>query len=129
MTLTGNRLLDCLSAPLQEEMVAASRTIDLPQRTSLSTSGELPPYCYLLTRGVASIVVTVPEGGSAEVGMVGNEGVVGAVSLLGPSAMEADTFMQIDGKGFRIPTRTLRGMFEESVELRTRAYCSSCSSR
>ena len=119
MTPYGNRLLDCLSPSLSEEIVAASRVMDLPQGTVLGPSSEVPAYCYLLTHGAASIVVTMPEGGSSEVGMIGNEGLVGAVSMLGPQVMDADTFMQIDGDGFRIPTRVLRTMFEESLELRT----------
>ena len=120
MPPTGNRLLDCLDPSIQEEVVAASRLVDLPQHYSMGLAGELPTYCFFLTHGVASVVVTVPEGGSAEVGMIGNEGVVGSVSMLGPNALDADTFMQIDGRGYRIPTRILRGMFEDSVELRTR---------
>jgi CRP-like cAMP-binding protein len=120
MSPTGNRLLDCLSAPLSQGLIAASRPVDLPQRTMLSPAGEVPSFCYLLTQGAASVVVTVPGGGSAEVGMIGNEGVVGAVALLGPQGMESDTFMQIEGKGYRIPARVLRGMFLESTELRAR---------
>ena len=119
MRPSGNRLLDCLTTPLLEEVLAASRMVDLPQRTNLSPASEVPVYCYLLTHGMASIVVTIPEGGSSEVGMVGNEGLVGAVAMLGPQAMAAETFMQIAGRGFRISTRVLRGMFDESLELRS----------
>ena len=118
MTATGNRLIDCLSPALAEELIAASRAVDLPLRTVLGATDQAPSYAYLLTRGAASVVVVMGEGGSSEVGMIGNEGLVGASALLGPAPMIADTFMQIDGKGLRIPMRTLRGMFEESIELR-----------
>ena len=120
MTATGNRLLDCLSPALRDEVLAASRLVDLPQHTRLSLSGEVPPFCYLLTAGAASLVVTAPRGSSAEVSMTGNEGIVGAVALLGAQVMEAETSMQIGGQGYRIPTRVLRDLFEASVELRTR---------
>ena len=119
-TSTGNRLLDCLSSPLAEGIIAAASLVDLPQQTPLNNAGEWPTYCYLLTHGVASTVVTMREGGSCEVGMVGCEGIVGAVALLGPQSSEADTFMQIAGRGFRIPTKVLRNTFEESPELRNR---------
>jgi CRP-like cAMP-binding protein len=117
---TGNRLLDCLSEPLAAELIAASRVIDLPLRTTLCTAGEMPTYGYFLTKGAASIVVVMAEGGSSEVGMVGNEGLIGASALLGPSAMDADTFIQVDAKGLRIPMKVLRSMFDESPELRQR---------
>ncbi len=118
MSNTGNRLIDCLSEPLSTELIAASRMIDLPLRTTLGTAGEMPSYGYFLTKGAASIVVVMAEGGSSEVGMIGNEGLIGASALLGPSAMDADTFIQVEGNGLRIPIKVLRGMFEESGELR-----------
>ena len=120
MPSTGNRLLDSLSPSLSEELISASRMMDLPIRTSLSTSGEVAAYTYLLTEGAASVVVVTAQGGSSEVGMLGNEGIVGAAALLGSATMDAETFMQIDGKGLGIPTKVMRGMFEESVELRDR---------
>ena len=119
MPSAGNRLLDSLSASLSEEVIAASRVVDLPIRTPLSNAGEASPYIYLLTQGAASIVVVMPEGGSSEVGMIGNEGIIGAPALMGPSAMSADIFMQIDGSGLRIPVKVMRGLFESSVELRS----------
>lgn len=119
MPSAGNRLLDSLSESLSEEVIAASRMVDLPIRTRLSNAGEAPPYLYLLTEGVASVVVVMAEGGSSEVGMIGNEGIAGAPALLGPSAMSADTFMQINGAGLRIPTKVMRGIFEASAELRS----------
>ena len=118
MSLTGNRLIDSLSEALAAELIAASRTMELPLRTMLGSSGEVPTYGYFLTEGAASIVVVMAEGGSSEVGMIGNEGLIGASALLGPSAIDADTFIQIEGKGLRVPMKLLRVMFEESIELR-----------
>lgn len=120
MSAIGNRLIDSLSPALAEEFTAASRAVDLPLRARLGSADELPFYSYLLTSGAASVVVVTGGGGSSEVGMIGNEGLIGASALLGSAPMVADTFMQLEGKGLRIPTRTLRGMFEESAELRGR---------
>lgn len=118
MPRTGNRLLDVLSPSLCNQIENASRPVDLPIRTSLTVAGEVPPFLYLLTRGAASTVVQMAEGGSAEVGMVGNEGVVGAFALLGPAAGQSDTFMQLSGAGLRVHTKFMRDLFEESSELR-----------
>jgi CRP-like cAMP-binding protein len=117
---TGNRLLDCLSEPLAAELIAASRVIDLPIRTTLGKAGETPAYGYFMTKGAASIVVVMAEGGSSEVGMVGNEGLIGASALLGSSAIEAGTSIHAEGKGLRIPMKLLRTMFDDSTELRQR---------
>ncbi len=120
LQLTGNRLLDSLSEPLAAELMAASRIVDLPLRTTLCRAGELPTFGYFLTKGAASIVVVMAEGGSSEVGMVGNEGVIGASALLGLSAMNAETYIQAAGEGSRIPMKVLHDMFDESAELRQR---------
>ncbi len=82
---TGNLLLDTLSPELREAIVALSRAIDLPTRTQLYEQGETPAYVYFMCTGVASLEVVMAEGGSAELGLTGHEGVVGAMQLLGPT--------------------------------------------
>ncbi len=119
MPTTGNRLLDTLSSSLSASIQSASKAVDLPIRTSLAVAGEAPDFLYLLTRGAASSVVQMAEGGSAEVGMVGNEGLVGAHALLGPAVTHSDTFMQLGGSGLRVPAKFMRELFTESSELRT----------
>lgn len=120
MASTGNYLLDTLSDPLTERILHSARAMDLPIRSSLIAAGEIPRYLYFLTRGAASTVITTPEGGSAEVGMIGVDGLVGAAALLGPASDPAACFVQVSGTGLRVPLRDLREMFEESLEFRQR---------
>ncbi len=115
---TENRLLDALSAPLRNRMIRAGKPLELPIRTSLGISGHMPDFVYLLTRGAASIVVRSRSGGSAEVGMIGNEGLVNATALMGPTPSQADTFIQIPGAGLRIPLPMFRACFNDNAELR-----------
>lgn len=117
--LTENRLLDVLTSPVRERLVRAGKPLELPVRAPLSTVGKLPDSIYLLTRGVASIVVHAPSGGSAEVGMIGNEGVVNATAVLGGTPSQSDTFMQLAGAGLRVPLHAFRECFEESTEFRS----------
>ena len=70
--------------------------------------------------GVASVVVTMAEGGSAEVGLIGNEGVVGAMHIIGPTPAPARCFIQMDGSAYRIKLEDLRRLFHESEEFRTK---------
>lgn len=78
----------------------------------------MPEFVYLLTRGAASIVVRSQSGGSAEVGMIGKEGLVNAVALMGPIPSQADTFIQLAGAGLRVPLPAFRDCFDQSSELR-----------
>ena len=60
------------------------------------------------------------EGGSAEVGLIGREGLVGAMQLLGPTATPSQAFLQMEGIALRMRLDDLRGLFSTSSELRNR---------
>ena len=117
---TGNLLLDALSPDLRHTVLSLCRPVDLPLRTLLHEQGEMPSHVYFLCSGVASVVVTMAEGGSAEVGLIGREGLVGAMQLLGPTPTPAQSFVQLDATAQRIRLDDLRAMFLTSSELRSR---------
>jgi CRP-like cAMP-binding protein len=116
--VTGNLLLDALSAKLREQILELTRRVDLPLRTMLHDQGVMPTHAYFVCSGVASVVVTMPEGGSAELVLVGREGVVGALDILGPSPTPAQCFIQMEATGLRIKLDDLRRMFHDHEELR-----------
>ncbi len=113
-------MLDALSKELREEILALCRAIDLPSRTLLHEQGDALAHAYFLCTGVALLVVTMAEGGSAEVGMTGHEGVIGAMQLLGniPTASQSRILMQ--ATALRIRLDDLRAIFLGSEELRRR---------
>ena len=116
----GNLLLDALSPGARTAILTKCKPIGLPMRTMLHEQGETPQYAYFLTSGVASVVVSMVQGGSAEVGLIGCEGVVGALELLGPSATPAQCFIQMDGSALRMKMDDLRELFRECEEIRNR---------
>jgi CRP-like cAMP-binding protein len=118
---TGNILLDKLPQEVRDQLLASATFIDLPQRTPLFHAEATPEYIYFLTGGLTSVVVVMAEGGSAEVGMCGREGIVGVNALLGPSMMHAECFMQITGTGYRLPMSAARELFEAQPEFRRAA--------
>jgi len=117
---TGNLLLDSLSPELRDSILALTRAIDLPNRTLLHEQGEAPAHVYFLCTGVASLLVTMAEGGSAEVGLTGHEGVVGAMQLLGQIPTASQSCILVQGTALRIRLDDLRAIFLTSVELRSR---------
>ena len=117
---TQNRLLEVLSAEARATILALSKEMALPIRTSLQSFEEVPRYAYFLNSGIASVVVNLVEGATSETGLIGAEGVAGAYSLLGSSAPATSCFMQVAGSGYRIPLPALRDLFLQSVEVRTR---------
>lgn len=77
-------------------------------------------HAYFLEEGIASVVVTLGNRDTVEVGMIGVDGVVGLPILLGTEGAPGRTFLQIEGSGFRIKARTIKEEFERPGELRHR---------
>jgi CRP-like cAMP-binding protein len=118
--LGTNLLLDSLSAENRDLLISRSNAIELPLRTMLCRPEEPPRYAYFMTSGVASVVTVMEDGGAAEVNMIGAEGLVGSLQLLGPATAPTQCFMQLEGGAYRIPVVELRRAFEELREIRER---------
>jgi len=76
-------------------------------------------YAYFLEEGLASVVLTLADGATVEVGVIGIDGVVGLPILLGAETMPGETFIQVEGSGFRIDAKRLKNEFERSGQLRS----------
>jgi CRP-like cAMP-binding protein len=115
-----NLFLSSLTPGSRESLMAHSTPVALPRRTPLYDAGQAPVYAWFLTSGLASVVTSMPDGGTAEVGLIGREGVVGSFHLLGPAPVITDCFIQLEGEGLRIPMADLRSAFHSSREIRER---------
>ena len=116
----ANRLLSSLSTKSRELLVGLSKPVSLPLKTTLYEADETPQFAYFMTSGIASVVTTVADGATAEVGLIGREGVVGVLHLLGPLPVPTRCFIQLEGTARRIPLPELRKAFQSSREIRDR---------
>lgn len=119
MSLNSNALFVSLSLDSRETLLSASTDVDLPVYTVLCEAGHKPQDAFFLTSGFASLVITLPGAGSAEVGVIGREGVVGLMSLLGPASSQSECYMQASGHGYKMPMQRLESAFRESAEIRS----------
>ena len=116
----SNRLLACLTPPCREGLMPLLREVDLPVNTALYEAEQEVTEAYFLNSGFASQVITLGNGGSAEVGVVGCEGLVGSTALLGRAIAPGRCFMQASGRGYAMPLDSLRQAFAGSEEIRIR---------
>jgi len=79
-----------------------------PSHMSLHEPGEKLEFVHFPNRGLVSIVVTTREGKAVEVGIVGNEGLVGIPAIVGLNRYPHRAVVQIAGDGFRIRVDALR---------------------
>src|SRR5579872_572356 len=111
---TLNLLLDSLPLAQRKALVAHMEPVDLPIGTVLYRPGEQPDFAHFMTSGIASIVTFMADGAGAEVGLIGREGVVEGINLLGPASPPTTAFIQVEGSGLRIRYSDLQKQLETS---------------
>jgi CRP-like cAMP-binding protein len=115
-----NLLLSALSSEARELLLSNMIEVELPLRTVLFEPEETPNYAYFMTSGIASIVIPMENGGTAEVEVVGREGIAGCLPLLSAATNPTSCFMQLSGSALRIRLTDLRSAFRSSEEIRGR---------
>jgi CRP-like cAMP-binding protein len=113
-----NRILCSLPRAEIARIQSKLEPVLLPQNKVLLTPDAKILYAYFLEEGMASIVITMRNGASVEVGIVGREGLVGLPALFGTGQIPTHTFMQIGGSGFRIKSEHLKAAFDRPGRLR-----------
>ena len=68
-----NRLLRALPRTLLDELLPALQPVPLPVKQVLHGPGDHLDFAYFPETGMISVVVDLEEGGTIEVGTVGNE--------------------------------------------------------
>lgn len=115
-----NRILSALPKTEIDRLAPHLTPVTLKQQETL-LDGETS-HGYFLEDGIASVVVTLDNGDTVEVGVIGFDGVVGVPILLGARAAPGRTFVQIAGYGFSIPAHKLKEEFDRSGEFRQRVH-------
>ena len=118
--LIENYFLSSLSAPSRDLILSHGRAVPLPLKMLLYKAAEPATFVFFVTSGVASIVTSMPDGGAAEVSMIGNEGLTGSIHLLGPSLAPTDCMVQLPGTAIRVPLSDMQSLIRSSEEIRTR---------
>jgi CRP-like cAMP-binding protein len=72
---------------------------------------------YFPNGGMVSLVVTTTDGRSVEVGLVGREGIVGALLIVGLDQSPYRAVMQISGDGIRLRAATLKNNLASTPHL------------
>lgn len=117
-----NRLLGSLSHESRELLLTRCTPISVPSDTVFYEPDEQPVYGWFLTSGLASTVAFTAGGGATGVGHIGDEGVAGALHLLGPARIPSRCFMQMAGTALRIDFSDLQQLFWSSTEIRARFH-------
>jgi CRP-like cAMP-binding protein len=107
----SNLILNALQPELKSSLLARLQPVDLPVSLVLTNPGQIPPFAHFMTSGIASVVTFMSDGVGAEVGVIGREGLVEAIHLLGPATAPTTAFIQVEGTALRMPFTELQQFF------------------
>lgn len=111
-------LIDSLKETDRRKLLRHLKPVSLSVSAPLYEPAEAPRYVHFLTSGLASIVVSMQDGRTTEVGTVGREGAPEGLHLLGPVGIHTRCFMQISGSALRMEYAAFQRCFDEQEALR-----------
>jgi len=112
-----NRLLSLLSDDDYERLRPHLSHVVFDYKKSLYEASRPIDHVYFPIDGVASLVLTTAEGTSAEVGTIGNEGLVGLPICLGDRNAPSSVYVQVPGTALAMDARLFRGELEHNPAL------------
>jgi len=86
----------------------------LPLGKVLYESGTALSHVYFPTTAIVSLLYVLEDGGSAEIAVVGNEGLVGISLFMGGETTPSRGVVQSAGDGFRVSSRVIKEEFNRA---------------
>src|SRR5512135_2315009 len=114
-----NRLLGLLAPKDYQRLRPHLQPIPLEYRQSLYRANKPIGFVYFIETGVGSLVNTMRNGEAAEVGTIGNEGVVGLPVVLGDDRAPTSVYVQVPGAGLRMKATLFKKELARSASMRT----------
>jgi CRP-like cAMP-binding protein len=114
-----NRLLAALPLETYERLHPHLEDVDLLLVQVIYESGEQLAHIYFPTTCIVSLLYTMEDGTSAEIGIVGNDGVVGIALFMGGETTPNRAVVQSAGQSLRMRPGILKEEFRLGGELQT----------
>jgi CRP-like cAMP-binding protein len=114
----ANRLLGLLPPRDYARLRPHLERIPLAYRQSLYRANKPIGFVYFIETGVGSLVNTMANGDAAEVGTIGNEGVVGLPLVLGDNRTPTSVYVQVPGSGLRMKATLFNRELARSASMR-----------
>ncbi len=114
---TQNHLLAALPTSERKRIFPHLQLIPMPLGKVLYESGDVLSYVYFPTNSIVSLLYVLANGGSAEISVVGNEGLIGIALFMGGDTTPSRAIVQSAGFGYRLGGQLLKDEFHRNGEL------------
>ena len=111
---TQNRLLAALPAAEFERLLPHLELVPMPLGEALSESGGRMQHVYFPTTVIVSLLYVLENGASAEIAVVGNEGILGISLFMGGDTTPSRAVVQSAGFGYRLKAHLLKTEFNRA---------------
>lgn len=112
-----NLLLAALPQKDREALLSDCEKIELVFAEELYHAGEIISYVYFPIEGFISLITSIDDNANLEVGLSGNEGMLGITLILGIDTAPFRALVQGAGSAFRITTVLFRQQLAKSPAL------------
>jgi len=112
-----NHLVSALPAADYERLLPQLELVPLPLGWALYESGSPQEYVYFPTDSIVSLLYVMQDGSSAEIAVVGNEGLVGIALFMGGETTPSRAVVQSAGYGYRLRASVLQTEFGQGGDL------------
>ena len=114
----ANRLLGLLPPKDYARLRPHLHRMPLGYRQSLYRAHKPIGFVYFIETGVGSLVNTMANGQAAEVGTIGNEGLVGLPLVFGDDRAPTSVYVQVPGAGLRLEAALFKIELARSASMR-----------
>ncbi|AGO43098.1 TPA: Crp/Fnr family transcriptional regulator [Pseudomonas aeruginosa] len=112
-----NHLLAALTQEIQERLIPHLERVTLPLGKVLYESGDALRHVYFPTDAIVSLLYVMEDGASAEISVVGNEGLIGVAVFMGGESTPSRAIVQSAGHAYRLPGQKLKDEFNRHGEM------------
>ena len=114
---TQNLLLNALSADAQQRLFPHLERVEMPLGKVLYESGDVMRYVYFPTDCIVSLLYVMENGASAEISVVGFDGLIGVALFMGGESTTSRAIVQSSGFAYRLLGQRMKDEFNRHGEL------------
>jgi CRP-like cAMP-binding protein len=111
---SANALLASMPPADWARIVPFLETVNLPLGKVLYESGSSMSHVYFPTTAIVSLLYVLEDGASAEIAVVGHEGIVGISLFMGGETTPSRAVVQSAGQGYRLSAQRIKDEFNRS---------------
>jgi CRP-like cAMP-binding protein len=112
-----NHLLANLPADDLARWMPYLELVEMPLGHVMYESGRTLSHVYFPTTAIVSLLYVMEDGASAEIAVVGNEGIVGVSLFMGGESTSSRGVVQSAGRGYRMKAQVLKEEFKRAPVL------------